>query len=341
MNGSPEITDTPAARLGTDVFNNLVSSGISQPFPWKLTLVGNDVVNAGSTAGGQIYVDGGLIPLLGNSPGLWAAALSHEVEHTRRRHQVAVYMRMLFNQRMIDYYRARAAAGDKSANWALVGFAVSSKLALKKMERDQESDADTQGMYLMARAGYHPDYVFALHHLLLMRSGEQSKFAAFFSDHPRWETRDQRSERAYSAALAEFTSTWPNATLSPGGSPPPVAFLGQPSSHENKEGHTADIMIPVSCRNVDEPIEVVLIFEKDNQTVKAADPQFGTLDGTLLFRKSTQCSDNEGSVLVQVPAEAVGEHDRSVKATAAVVAESGIIGQTKLFDVHFPKPKKQ
>src|ERR1700733_13767324 len=198
MGGSPEIVGTAANQIGDDVFQHLVSGGgFSQPYPWRLTLINNNVVNAASTAGGKIYVHGGMLPLLGQNKGLWAAVLSHETAHTGRRHQVILYQRRLYNQRMIQYYRARIAAGDKSANWGLIGFVAASSVALKKLERDQEHDADQQGMLLMARAGYHPDYVFALHHLLLMNTGEQSKFAAFFSDHPRWETHDQRDDKVY------------------------------------------------------------------------------------------------------------------------------------------------
>lgn len=196
MGTSAEITGTRANVVGNEVFHNLISAGPPQPYPWKMTLVGNDVVNASSTAAGQLYVDGGMLPILGENHGLWAAVLSHEVAHTSGRHQVRIYMQTVYNQRMIEYYRARIAAGDKSANWGLIAFQIAAPIALKKMARDQEHNADAQGMLLMARAGYHPDYVFALHHVLLARGGEQSKFSAFFSDHPRWETRDQRSEKA-------------------------------------------------------------------------------------------------------------------------------------------------
>lgn len=114
----------------------------------------------------------------------------------------------------------RAAAGDKSANWS-----ISAPIAEKKLSRELEHDADITGMLLMARAGYHPDNEFAVHHLLKAESGEQSKVAVFFSTHPRWETRDQRDDKTYLNALAEFNRLWPDASSSPGGTPPAVAFL--------------------------------------------------------------------------------------------------------------------
>jgi hypothetical protein len=342
MGGSSEISGTAANEIGDDVFHKLISAGFSQPFPWKLTLVGNDNVNATSTAGGQLYVYGGMLPLLSESKGLWAATLSHEVAHTGRRHQVRDYLQLVRNQQMINYYRARIAAGDKSANWALLGFRIAAPIALKKMERDQEHDADTQGMLLMARAGYHPDYVFALHHLLRMHTGEQSKFAAFFSDHPRWETRDQRSEKSYADALAEYERLWRDPETSPGGAPPVVAFFtAQPSSKENKSAETADVTISVFCRNTKEPVEVDLRFLKDNHPVHAQDASFADHDGNLAFREKAECSEKteNSPILLHLPANVVSENERKLHAIAFVANGSEVIAESKSFDVHFPKMK--
>lgn len=343
MQGASEITGTTANETGEEVFHKLISAGFNQPYPWKLTLLNNGVVNAGSTAGGKIYVDGGMLPLLGQNKGLWAAVLSHETAHTGRRHQVAIYLREVYNQRMIDYYRARIRAGDKSANWALIGFAASSRIALKKTERDQEHDADQQGMLLMARAGYHPDYVFALHHLLVMKTGEQSKFSAFFSDHPRWETRDQRDDRIYGDALAEYNRMWPDPATSPGGIPPTVVFMGQPESHENKDAETADITVPMYCRNSDQPVDLLIAFQKDGRSLRATGPEFADKDGNLTVHDKADClSKNETvPIAIHVPARAVSDKDRSLKAALYVADKGQIIGGTTSFDVHFPRVRKK
>ena len=343
MGGNLEITGTIANQIGDDVFQHLVSAGFNQPYPWRLTLVNSNVVNAASTAGGKIYVHGGMLPLLGQNKGLWAAVLSHETAHTGRRHQVMLYQRKLYNQRMIQYYRARIAAGDKSANWALIGFVAASGIALKKLEREQEHDADQQGMLLMARAGYHPDYVFALHHLLLMKTGEQSKFAAFFSDHPRWETRDQRDDKVYTDALAEYNHLWPDPLASPGGRAPVVVFLGQATSMEDKKTDTADVTLPMYCRNSDEPVDLMLAFQKDNHPVKAADPQFADKDGNLAFQEKADCLQKNETIPItlHIPSTAVSDKDRSITAAAFIGSNGALIAETKAFDVHFPKAKKK
>ena len=343
MHGSTEITGTKANEVGDEVFHRLIDSGFRQPYPWKLTLLNNGILNATSTPAGQIYVDGGMLPVIGQNKGLWAAVLSHETAHTGRRHGVILYLRELYNQRMIQYYRARIQAGDKSANWGLIGFATASRITLKKLQRDQEHDADQQGMLLMARAGYHPDNVFALHHLLVMRTGEQSKFAAFFSDHPRWETRDQRSDKVYADALAEFNSRWPDASLSPGGRPPVVAFLGQPEARPDNVSGATEIKVPMYCRNSDQPVNLVLAFTKDNRPVKAAKSEFANKDGNLVIYDRADCLEkNETTpVIVRVPAEAIQDRDRALKAVAYIGSEGEPIAVSKPFDVHFPKPKRQ
>jgi hypothetical protein len=254
-----------------------------------------------------------------------------------------VYQRNLYDQLMIQYYRARIAAGDKSANWALIGFAAASRIALKKLERDQEHDADQQGMLLMARAGFHPDYVFALHHLLLMKTGEQSKFAAFFSDHPRWETRDQRDDKTYTDALAEYNRLWPDAMASPGGRAPVVVFLGQATSNEDKKTGTANVTLPMYCRNSDEPVDLIMVFQKDNHPVKAADPQFADKDGNLAVHEKADClQKNESTpISLHLPSTAVSDKDRSITAAAFIGSNGALIAETKSFGVHFPKARKK
>jgi hypothetical protein len=341
MGTSSEITGTRANVVGDEVFHKLISAGFGLPYPWKLTLVGNDSVNAESTAAGQLYVYGGILPILGENRGLWAAVLSHEVAHTSRRHQVRRYIQVLYNQQIIANFRARIAAGDRNANWGLIGFEIGSAIAMKKMMRDQEHDADAQGMLLMARAGYHPDYVFALHHVLLARTGDQSKFAAFFSDHPRWETRDQRSEKAYGDALAQFEQSWPDSDTSPGGRPPLVAFIGHPEAKENKTAGSADVSIPMYCRNATHTVDAIVLFQKGKHPVPSADPEFADKEGNLAYRQEVTCpTKDEAPVAISIPATVVSPHDRSVKAMVFVATKHSLIAQSKTFDVHFPKVKK-
>jgi hypothetical protein len=79
---------------------------------------------------------------------------------------------------------------------------------------------------------------------------------------PRWESRDQRTERAYTEALAEYNRLWASPDISPGGMPPAVAFLGDSRGMENKGEGTGDLTLALSCRNVGGPVDLVIYLTK-------------------------------------------------------------------------------
>ena len=343
--GSLLLENTEYNEAGTEVFSKFVGdpsvSSLGLPYRWNFTIVNDGSVNAYSLPDGEVSVGSGLAKLIGTRPGMWAAVLSHETAHVARRHWVRKYLYDLYVAAQIRYYQARVQAGDNNANWSLIGLRIAAPIARAKLSRNLEHDADIQGMMLMAREGYHPDYTFALHHLLRTTTGDQSHFAAFFSSHPRWETRDQRDDRAYSDALAEYNRLWPDPDTSPGGKPPVVAFAGKPSAQENKQAKTTDLNLPVYCRNATEPLQLVIFFRKNKQPVQAADNQYRNERGELVFRQEFDCSEKtEASpVVVHLPAVLVSKDDRKVEALAYVYSKQGdFLDGFKAFDVHFPKP---
>jgi hypothetical protein len=342
---SPLLTDTPMNLAGETVFEQLVGDAsvrtLNLPYRWNFTIVDDNSVNASSLPDGEICVGSGLAKLIGTNPGLWAAVVSHETEHTARRHWVRKYMFELNVQAQLAYYSARVAAGDNNANWSIVGLRIAAPIARAKLSRDLEHDADIQGMMLMAQEGYHPDYVFALHHLLRATTGEQSKFAAFFSTHPRWETRDQRDDKAYSDALAEYNQRWPDSSTSPGGNPPLVAFAGKATAQENRRAKTADLALPIYCRNATELVQAVIFFEKNHKFLKSASPEFSDSDGNLIFRQQFECTEKSEAtpVIVQLPATLVPKEDRKVEARIEVFSSAGVfLEEFRPVTVHFPKP---
>jgi len=304
-----------------------------------MTILGDSIMNAGSLSDGEITVNGangGLASLIGTNKGLWAATLSHEISHTAYRHQVKQFMYRYQIEQQIAYYHARALNGDNSANWTVVGLRIGGVIAAQKLARDCEHQADIKGMMLMARTGYHPDNVFALHHLIRLKSGDQSKFRAFFSDHPRWETRDQRDERAYADALAEYNRLWPNPELSPGGAPPTVVFMGSPTAVENKKEKVSDIRVPFLCRNSKTPISVLVKFVKDGRAVHAAHG-FQDASGNLGAEKQVDCTGTDSEADFHLPAGIVSDNERKLKAEAFVFNSGTLLEESKQFDVVIPK----
>jgi len=342
---SPLLENTAYNEVGTEVFTKFVRNpsvaSLGLPYRWNFTIVDDGSVNAYSLPDGEVSVGSGLAKAIGTKPGLWAAVLSHETSHTARRHAIRKYLYSMYVAAQIQYYEARVRAGDNNANWSLVGIRIAAPIAAARLSRNLEHDADIQGMMLMAVEGYHPDYVFALHHILRARTGEQSHFAAFFSSHPRWETRDQRDDRAYSDALAEYNRLWPEPEASPGGRPPLVAFVGKPSAQENKQAKTADLTLPVYCPNATEPLQFVILFRKDKRLLQSVDEQHRDDTGELVFRQEFECSEKTEAVpiVVHLPATLVSKDDRKAQAIVYVYSKDGdFLEEFKPFDIHFSKP---
>lgn len=242
-----------AARL---VFERLVEQ-VRAPdgviVKWQFRIVEDGRLNAYSSPDGTIYVETGLARLAGPSAGLWAAILSHEIAHVVRRDWARryLYQKSLENSRSIGIV-----LGDPSLPWASWADSEKASADMGRFCRDMELQADREGLMLMARAGYHPDFVPALHHLL-HAEGVGSARASLYAMHPCWEQRDRELSRAYLAASIEFEHRWPEWYASPGGNPPIVVFVEEPTVRKTGAKEW-ELQIPLRCQNLAGAVEVVL-----------------------------------------------------------------------------------
>jgi Zn-dependent protease with chaperone function len=255
--------------IGRLVFERLVGQ-LPRPsvakFAWELRIVDDDQLNAYSTPDGTIYVETGLVRLADPSAGLWAAILSHEIMHVLRRDWARRY---LYQKSLESGGGATIVLGDPglpSASW------IDSQKAsenLGRFCRQMEIEADREGLMLMARAGYHPDFVLALHHLLHAQ-GSGASAASLYAMHPCWEERDRELSRAYIAASIEFENRWQERYASPGGNPPVVVFAEAPTVKKTGSKEW-EIRIPMRCQNLVGAVEVVL--RADSVSRKVAYPE--------------------------------------------------------------------
>jgi len=267
----PQLTEQSVAAAGpyatgSRVFDRLVQhvtapawTGSPQnrsahsKFAWELRIVEDNNLNAYSSPDGTVYVESGLARLAGPSTGLWAAILSHEIAHIVRRDWARRY---LYQQRLESGGAGAIVLGDPgmpSASWK------NSEQASADMGsfcRRMELEADLEGLMLMARTGYHPDFVPALHHLLHAQ-GVGARSASLYAMHPCWEERDRELSRAYVAASIEFEHLWPEWYASPGGNPPVVVFAEEPTVKKTGAKEW-ELQIPMRCQNLAGAVEVVL-----------------------------------------------------------------------------------
>ena len=220
---------------------------------WLVRIERGDELNAFSSPDGTIYVAAGLANLAGQSAGLWAAILSHEIAHVIRRDWARRYL----YERYLENGRGGSILlgdpGVPSASWS---DSEKASADLGRFCRQMELEADREGLTLMARAGYHPDFVPALHHLLHAQS-KGPDTASIYAMHPCWEERDQELNHAYVEASIAFEHRWREWYASPGGNPPVVVFADRPTVKKIgiKEW---EVRVPLRCENLVGAVEVVL-----------------------------------------------------------------------------------
>lgn len=337
------VEGSAANRFAEEIFGQLLGTSIRRlgpDLPYEVTIVNDLTINAFSTAGGKVYLNLGMIPILSTDPGVWAAVLGHEIGHTLGRHHYKTYLRSLEQQKQQAYYRARIAAGDESAYWGLLGTQIGGLISLK-LSRNEEHEADYLGLMMMAEAGYHPDFALTMQRRLRHRAGDRSKIATFFSsDHPRWASREKRTVKSYDQALGLFQSRWPDPSVPPGGTPPPIATLGTITASRDKKGKAVLLHIPLNIRNAKgTPITVAAIFKKGKQPVPAALPEFQLRDGSLAALESVvpEAWDQSSNLSLRVPSAALGTKHRNLKATVQVLAGKELLELSKPLAVRFPK----
>jgi hypothetical protein len=272
------------------VFDRLVeqvAASLRGRFAWQLRIVDDDQLNAYSSPDGTVYVESGLARLAGPSTGLWAAILSHEIAHIVRRDWARRY---LYQKYLENGGGAGIVLGDPSLPSASWQNSEKASADMGRFGRQMELEADREGLMMMAHAGYHPDFVPALHHLLHAR-GMGTNRASLYAMHPCWEERDRELNRAYVEASIEFARRWPEWFASPGGNPPVLVFAEEPTVRKTgaKEWQ---IQIPMRCQNLVGAVEVVLSKGAAHgaRLERLPDPGESGADAQLDTRQLTGCT---------------------------------------------------
>jgi predicted Zn-dependent protease len=133
----------------TSIVNRLVAASDKPDASYKITILNSPAVNAFALPNGQLYVTRGLLALANDSAEI-ASVMSHEMAHVLLRHAAT------------RDEQARKTELISSVNDALGSSQVGamalarSKLQLANFSRSQETEADSVGVGIAAKAGFDP-----------------------------------------------------------------------------------------------------------------------------------------------------------------------------------------
>ncbi len=134
-------------------------------FEWEFNVLEEKQVNAFCLPGGKVVVFTGLLHVTANDDQL-AAVLGHEVAHALAHH-----------------------ASERLARQDREGGGLLAALREKKYDREQESEADHIGVFLMTFAGYDPRQAVAFWQHMKQLGDQQRRPPEILSDHPSDEKR--------------------------------------------------------------------------------------------------------------------------------------------------------
>ena len=318
----PQLVEQSMAAGGRYASGRLVLERLVDQLPkpsafrprWELRIVDDGELNAYSSPDGTIYVETGLAELADQSAGLWAAILSHEIAHVVHRDWARRYL----YQKSLEGGAAVIALGDPglpSASWT---DAQKASAKLGQFCRQMEIDADREGLMLMARAGYHPDFVPALHHLLHAQNAGTTA-ASIYAMHPCWEERDRELLQAYVAAGIEFEHRWQEGYSSPGGNPPILVFAESPTVRKNN-AREWEVQLPIRCENLAGAVEVVLVYGFGGKKVEGASEP---LPADFEVRQLTGCTSPRTTVSFTVDDSSAPDRNSTHWADLYVLDASG------------------
>ena len=170
---------------------------------WEIVVFDDPSANAFALPGGKIGVHKGLLTVA-VTPGQVAAVMGHEVGHVLAHHgNERVSQAFAANQGLALLEGWLGSTDYKHQGSIMAALGVGTKVGiLLPFGRTQESEADTIGKELMARAGFDPRESITLWQN--MARGSNGSPPEFLSTHPSHDTRIERLNDNMASAVALY-----------------------------------------------------------------------------------------------------------------------------------------
>lgn len=151
--------------------------------PWRFAAVESKSINAFAAPGGTVMITRGMLDMVSNEAEL-GCVIGHEVGHIVRKHHLTVLQSTLRTQGLANL--ALAASNQSSQNAELKRYLLDQgkEIFSKGLDRSAESEADSDGVLLAAKAGYDPAACLTFMQRLASLKGESNALEALYKTHP-------------------------------------------------------------------------------------------------------------------------------------------------------------
>ncbi len=176
-------------------------------FDWEFNVLRSDQINAFCLPGGKVAVYTGLLPVAADDDQL-ATVMGHEIAHALAHHASERIARQRKWQMAATVLANGIGALSPEHRKELIGLlAAGAQVGSLSYDRQQESEADHIGLFLMTFAGYKPDEAVLFWQRMQQRMAGHGRPPEIFSDHPSdarriaqmraWVPQAKAAKRAY------------------------------------------------------------------------------------------------------------------------------------------------
>ena len=183
----PIIKDPEVARYINVLGDSIARLADNRNLGWQFFVVNSNEVNAFAVPGGYVYVNRGLIERAQRMDQL-AGVLGHEIGHVVRRHSVQQMEKAQGANVGVTLACVLTGVCNNQATAAAINIGGTALFA--KFSRDDEAEADAEGVKNVVRAGIDPRGIPEMFRILLdERERSPSTVSSWFATHPLEEDR--------------------------------------------------------------------------------------------------------------------------------------------------------
>jgi len=188
----PIVRDPEVMRYINVLGDSIAKLADDRSLDWQFFVVNAPEVNAFAVPGGYIYVNRGLIERAQRLDQL-AGVLGHEIGHVTRRHSVHQMEKQQGANIGVTLACVLTSVCNNQATAAAIDLGGGALFA--KFSRDDEAQADQEGVKNLVRAGIDPRGIPAMFRILLSeRERSPSSVSSWFATHPLEEDRIRATE---------------------------------------------------------------------------------------------------------------------------------------------------